>query len=132
MTFTSLSLGTDRQIHVNGSERQQQAGENEPERQACTVSNVRDKYIELVTKGEDAKCIICGPSGEQSVPIQSISLYEFASGPIKNKPVGSLCPVPSGGNVDVSWPLAPSYCKAMLMLHQPGMTMDATSLTDEA
>jgi hypothetical protein len=129
-TFVSLSLGTDRiiQISSSGNDPSQRPEEGARERQPATMSNARDKYIELVKNGEGSKCTT---SAGESVAIERISLYEFASGPIKNKPVGSLCPVPKGGNVDVSWPLAPSYCKAMLMLHQPGMTEDATALTDQ-
>jgi hypothetical protein len=65
-------------------------------------------------------------TGERELQaVEEISLYEYASRPCakKPKPMGSMCPVPSGGNFDVSWPLSASYCKAMILLHQPGCTI---------
>jgi hypothetical protein len=131
VSFVSVSLGTDRRIQISKQEEEApQLGDDErPSQHSAIVSNVRDRYISMVEQqaGTQVEMMQTNPlTGQrQRCAVEHISLYEYASGPGAKKPlpIGSVCPVPSGGNVEVSWPLCASYCKAMILLHEPGCTI---------
>ena len=116
--FVSLSLGSHRRIYP----QQKKAAEDEGcedggggQNGGCAVGkNLVDKYKDAVTQGDTVVTL------DGVVPVSRISLYAWASGPHVRRAIGSMCPVPSGANTEATWPVTPTYARAMMMLHKPG------------
>ena len=126
-SFQPVSLGSYRGItpwNVRKSKRGQSGGDSVPvdgatDGMSAVAKNIVDKYKDAVVAGQDFQLVALGVV----VPVSSMSLYAWASGPFKRQAIGSVCPVPSGANTEATWPVTAQYARAMMILHSPGFIL---------
>ena len=114
MQFVRVPLGSSREINVRRRDNDV-SGEGQDVPAVCT--NIRDKFALAIQQYHGLRCYALDGS---TVEIQNLSLYEWASGPRTQHPVGHRVPVPTGACLNASWPVNAAYAEAMVRLHTPG------------